>query len=141
MSFACKICYDDKPNFRRMPQSSLGCGCANEICVECFLKDWDSRRVAIWLDEHGMSQWDNPLELQNVLEEMFETENDTDDAFAHPKFEEFLLANMHVGKKCPFCCQTCVWKLNQVPQILQTTGRLTFYEPCFVQPLPMPLQQ
>ena len=140
--FSCQICYCSLDLKQKMPESSLGCGCGKDICVPCFMKDFESRRVPIWLNEHGMSKWDDDLQLQNHLVDSFQVENELEtfeEAFDHPKFEEYLLANFHLGKKCPFCGQMCVWQLDQTPRVLPSTGRLTFYAPCYIQPLPMPL--
>ena len=122
-----------------MPDSSLGCGCDGKICVPCFLHDFETRKVPIWLNEHGMSQWADPITLQMHLVEEFEAQYETDNAMEHPEFEKFLLANFHIGKRCPFCNQTAVWKLDTQPQILESTGRLTFFAPFYVQRRPMPL--
>ena len=106
-----------------MPQSSLGCECGKDLCIECFLKDFDNRKVALWCNEDGMSLWDNHAALNEHLVNKFKIDNDletTEEVYEHPKFEEYLLANFYVGKKCPFCNQMCVWKLNQCPKSQKT---------------------
>ena len=141
-SFICLICWEEKHNRLKMPESSLGCNCGKDICVQCFLTDFDNRKVPLWLNEHGMSLWEDPIALSAYLVVEFNIENEletVDEAYAHPKFEEYLLANFHIGKKCPFCCQTVVWKLDKVPQIIE--GRLTFHAPFCVQPLPLPASE
>ena len=141
-TFTCEICFEEKQDSLKMAESSVGCGCGGKICVPCFLRDFDTRRVPIWLNEHGMSQWTDPFTLQMHLVEEFATkyEIETPDAvLEHPEFEKFLLANFHIGKRCPFCNQTAVWKLNETPQVMESTGRLTFFAPIYVQRRPMPL--
>ena len=141
-TFTCEICFEEKHDRLKMPDSSLGCGCGGKICVPCFLQDFETRRVPIWLNEHGMSQWPDPITLQMHLVGEFESQYETDpllEAQDHPEFEKFLLANFHVGKRCAFCNQTAVWKLNQTPQVVESTGRLTFFSPIYVQPRPLPL--
>ena len=139
--FTCQICCGEKDNRYEMPESSLGCNCGKKICVQCFLHDFEVRKVAIWMNEHGMSQWEDETTLTMFLATEFQRENELEtpeEVFVHPKFQEFFEANYHVGKRCPFCNKTCVWNVNKVPQVLPSTGRLTFFSPCYVQPLPMP---
>jgi hypothetical protein len=140
LNFTCQICLDDKELREKMPESSLGCGCGGNICVQCFYTDFQARQKPIWIDEHGgaMSLWDDPLELQMHLEDVFEETHDPEAASYDDEFEVFLLENFHVGKRCPFCNQTCVWWLDQTPRILPATGRLTMWSPVAVQPLPIP---
>ena len=140
--FTCEICFEEKQDRLKMADSSLGCGCDGKICVPCFLHDFETRKVPIWLNEHGMSQWADPITLQMHLVEEFATKYEIstmEAAMEHPEFEKFLLANFHIGKRCPFCNQTAVWKLDTQPQILESTGRLTFFAPFYVQRRPMPL--
>ena len=139
--FTCQICCGEKEARLEMPESSLGCNCGKKICVQCFLHDFEVRKVAIWMNEHGMSQWEDETTLTMFLATEFQRENELEtpeEVFVHPAFVEFFEANYHVGKRCPFCNKTCVWKVNKVPQVLPSTGRLTFFSPCYVQPLPMP---
>ena len=137
-TFTCKVCYDDKELRQKMPEKSLGCGCGNDICVQCFCTDFQTRQKPIWLNEHGMSQWDDYLELQMHLEDMFVETHDPESETYDAEFEAYLQKNMHVGKRCPFCNQTCIWKIDETPRVLPATGRLTMWSPVAVQPLPMP---
>ena len=83
-----------------------------------------------------------PLELDRILIEEFKyyhpelQDNTNEEVYDHPAYQEFLLDNYHIGKRCPFCNQTCVWTLDNVPELID--GQLTFYPPCCVQPAPAP---
>ena len=137
-TFTCQICFEAKGIRNKMPESSLGCGCGNDICVECFCTDFQARQKPIWINEHGMSQWNDPVELQVVLENEFLLTHSPEDENYDEAFGEHLLAHFHVGKRCAFCNQMGIWKLNQTPRVLPETGRLTMWPPIGLQPLPTP---
>ena len=138
LNFTCMVCFEDKDLPHKMPESSLGCGCGNDICVQCFYTDFQARQVPILINEFGMSQWDDEVELNMYLEGEFQETNDPESDSYDAEFETYLLEHFHVGKRCPFCNQTCIWRLDQTPRVLPETGRLTMWSPVGVQRLPMP---
>ena len=85
-----------------------------------------------------MSQWNSHVDLQIVLEDQFQETHSPEDENYDEALGEHLLAHFHVGKRCPFCNQMAIWKLNQTPRVLPETGRLTMWAPIGLQPLPTP---
>jgi hypothetical protein len=126
-----------------MKDGSLGCGCNKTFCVYCFLKDFSARKMAIWINKHGISRWGSTFELQMHLVEEYALQKNLDPEFDYPDFMAFLEANLYIGKKCPYCCKTCIWKSTEVPEVVD--GKITFHAPKFVRaddlPAPEPVDE
>ena len=127
-SFKCCVCLEDL-ELNRMPPSSLGCGCAVEICVPCFLRDFDERKRPYLVNEHGVSRWDDPLELEQFLRSQFEETQDYDQTNFEEKWDAYIIDFFYVGKPCAVCNTTVLWKLTEVPAVNPNTGRMTLYAP------------
>lgn len=143
--FTCAICTNKLELKRKMPESSLGCGCAGEICLSCFCLDLQARVKPYWVNEHGASQWENEGELlehlwilwTNTEEAQALSEEDSqNDDIVNALFETYLDNHYFSGKKCPFCACACLWNRNELPQISPTTGKLTFRQPRHAVRLP-----
>ena len=144
-SFTCTICSNELELRRKMPQSSLGCGCSGEICVSCFCQDLQARVKPYWVNEHGGSEWETFDELQDHLWELFMESEETqalseedsqNDELVNALFETYLDNHLFPGKKCPFCACVCLWNRHELPQISPTTGKLTFRRPRYTIKLP-----
>ena len=139
-TYKCCCCLEDLTG-NKMPRSSLGCDCSIEVCCPCFLRDFHVRKKAYWVNEQGVSKWDDPLELNMFLQNQFDemcndpmsSEEMVTEANYDEKFEAFLIENFYVGKPCAQCCTTVLWKLTEVPAVSPTTGRMTMYAPKRVQ--------
>ena len=127
-SYTCCCCLEDLTT-NKMPDSSLGCGCSIEVCCQCFLKDYHIRKKPYLVNEHGVSKWEDPLELEIFLRIKFEETEEFTQANYEEKFTAFLTENFYVGKPCAVCCTTVLWKLTEIPRVSPTTGRMTMYAP------------
>ena len=150
-TFACGVCLDDCPLRHKMPASSLGCSpCSGEICTNCFCEDLKHRRMPYYVSDEGFEQWDDIHELAKYITGRYEQEYDPDDfpaATLHgvsgrPVLSEHFLAFMKTymfkGKQCPFCRSHCLWHLDEIPHLDETTGKFTFTPPRYVFPQPLP---
>ena len=127
--FTCCCCMEEKPVSRKMPSSSLGCDCTIEMCVDCFLRDFEQRAAPHWVNDVGVSKWESEDELEDHLVEQFmESEDYTEDTF-EDLLKAFLLKHFYWGKPCPVCNTMVLWSTQEVPRVLASTGRLTFFAP------------
>ena len=129
-TFECQICFDNKELREKMPESSLECGCGNNICVPCFVTDFQARHTFLYIGVGAISQWEDHTQLTRFLADVFEKEHEGDektDEECKTSFETYLLDHMYIGKKCPFCNQTGIWKQNRTPRVIE--GRLKLYSP------------
>ena len=152
-TFHCMICMDDHPLCMKMPATSLGCSpCTGEICNSCFCKDLEERSKVFYVTQNPgsedgqrlISNWPSMMELGEYLctEKDLTEEEDEQLHFAIEANNEsgdetlvqqwlHMMKNKYVqiGRTCPFCRATCMWKMEELPHISPTTNMLTFHSP------------
>ena len=112
-----------------MPDSSLGCGCAIEVCVPCFLQDYQIRKKPYFVNEHGVSKWDDGDELFTYLVNLFEDKEEFTQANKDEKCTAFRAKHFYIRKPCAVCCTTVLWNLDELPAINPVTRRITMFAP------------
>ena len=87
------------------------------------------RKKPYMVNEQGVSKWENPEELDAFLRTTFAEQEDYNEANWEALYDAYILEHFYVGKPCPYCNTTVLWKLTETPGINPTTGRMTFYAP------------
>jgi hypothetical protein len=137
-TFTCGICCDEKPLGRKMVGSALGCHCAGEICVGCFMMDFETRAGKYFVAEGAVSKWNDENALAIHLFEQFQNDSTyTQDENFPIAFTAFFKKSVFKGKQCPFCAQTCLWHLDTAPHVKE--GRIQFTNPNYVISKPFPV--
>ncbi len=120
MAIQCEICYERKQPPMLMPPKT-SCSCTGHICAECFYQDFNTRKRLYALTPDG--------DYQNV--DKCESP-DLDDVHQFVDFQMSAFGNnleFYSGRTCPFCNVLQFWKLHEHPQVLPSTGNMTFYAP------------
>ena len=114
------VCWDKFRNRRIMPNKT-SCKCNYNICVECFHKDFQERK--------------NMYSITNRSNDTGDVEkcqgNGLDDVLAFCDARSGGGSEFYAGRPCPFCNVLQLWNIQETPQILESTGRLTFFSPAF----------
>ena len=77
------------------------------------------------MTKEGISCWPNDEELRDHLEEVF---TDVTEALR----EKFIEEHFWVGRSCPFCKVTSVWRRRNAPSLNKQTQRVTVNSPDLV---------
>jgi hypothetical protein len=110
-----------------MPNTT-SCACTGNICAECFYRDFCSRQHLHFIYTEGNVRDVATCDVQSRMEEIFFLDFYTD-YFGAPYDLASLNAACYRGRTCPFCNILQLWRMMQVPRVLATTGRLTFWSP------------
>jgi hypothetical protein len=90
--------------------------------VECFIKDFYERQY-LYLVYNGNASRSELQEVQSEIDMMMFYEND------FGKTAEEMYQFCHRGRTCPFCNIMQLWKLDEFPRVLESTGHMTFWPP------------
>ena len=119
--FTCEVCFERKLKTRKMPDKT-SCRCAGKICAECFYKDFYERQY-LYLVYNGNASRSELQEVESEIDMVMFYEN------FYGKTAEEMVHLCHRGRTCPFCNIMQLWKLDEFPRVLESTGHMTFWPP------------
>lgn len=137
-TFECEICYAEQPLKNVCPQSTMACDCSGLMCNTCWVTDFANRKKAFLITSDGeetvVTCWGDANTLIDHLSLLF-AENpigitvDSSPEDIDAKFTEFVNERYWMGRSCPFCKVTCLWKHMNVPSYNLQTMRVTVNSP------------
>ena len=102
-----------------MPDKT-SCKCKNNICTECFHKDLMERKRMYCITKNG--------ETGDVAKC---NDNSLEGVLTFVDSMQGIDTEFYAGRPCPFCNRLQLWRIEELPHVRESTGKLTFFSPAF----------
>ena len=132
--FECCVCKDNVVDIRKVPKQCSGCPCSIQICLDCFLTDYNNRAHAHTLRKNGQTvRWKDMATMKYEVQRMcldfknspMDRPYTTQEDF-NKGLDEYITDKTWFGRTCPICRVLVLWKNR--PKYDENTQTLTCTE-------------